>query len=318
MASLLLCALLSQSVVTLKPGLVKPKSTSLLSATIVVPDNYTTIQQAINAANQGDTVHVRGRTYHENLFINKTIQLVGENPKTTIIDGGTANTTYSPTVEIYGKDAKNVKILNFTLSGSKNAWGIYILFPDSSGAWIENNIITNNSGGIIADEASSNTFINNTITDNKFEGMEFEDSHGNTMKNNTLTGNRYNFGLLGSAFDHNIDTSNTVNGKPICYLKNQTDLTINPTTCPDAGYLALINCTNITVENLTLQNNVNGLLLAGTRNSTLRNNSLRSNERGLDLINSFDNAIEANDIKDNIWRSVYLTTPLTTSSYQTT
>jgi pectin methylesterase-like acyl-CoA thioesterase len=50
-------------------------------------ENYTLIQSAINAASNGDTVFVYKGIYHENLIINKSIYLIGENKSITIIDG---------------------------------------------------------------------------------------------------------------------------------------------------------------------------------------------------------------------------------------
>lgn len=57
------------------------------SRIIIVPDDYSTIQKAINVASSGDTIYVRAGIYYENLFINKGISLIGEGPSNTIIDG---------------------------------------------------------------------------------------------------------------------------------------------------------------------------------------------------------------------------------------
>lgn len=263
---------------------------------IWVPDNYTTIQEAINAASPGDIIKVHDGPYYENIFINKTISLIGEKTETTIIDGSKSNVTFGPTVYVYGEDAKGVRICNFTIQGS-NAWGIYILLNATVN--VENNIITNNSGGIVADVSNNNTFINNTIIDNKFEGILFFESSENIMANNTINGNAYNFGILRSYFNHSIDASNLINGKPIYYLKNQNDLFVNSDNFPDIGYLALVNCRNITVENLNLTNNINGLLLVESENLTIRNNIFKNNSRGIDIINSLNNTLQSNNITNS-------------------
>jgi len=51
------------------------------------PGTYTKIQEAIDDASSGDTVFVYNGTYYEHLNINKTIDLIGEDKNTTIIDG---------------------------------------------------------------------------------------------------------------------------------------------------------------------------------------------------------------------------------------
>ena len=69
--------------------------------------NYTRIQDAINDAENGDTVFVYDDSspYLENILVNKSIKLIGEDKETTIIDGRNYENTIlivSDNVYLYG------------------------------------------------------------------------------------------------------------------------------------------------------------------------------------------------------------------------
>ena len=57
------------------------------AATIVVPDDYATVQEAVDAANPGDTVYIRAGLYHERVTVDKTLTIEGEHRDTTILCG---------------------------------------------------------------------------------------------------------------------------------------------------------------------------------------------------------------------------------------
>ena len=61
--------------------------TSHASKTLVVPQDYSTINEAISHASSGDVISVQKGVYYENLQINKSISMLGEDAKNTIIIG---------------------------------------------------------------------------------------------------------------------------------------------------------------------------------------------------------------------------------------
>ncbi len=95
---------------------------------------------------------------------------------------------------------------------------------------------------------------------------------------------------------NSIDTSNLVDGLPVYYLVNQTGLVINPVSFPQIGYLALVNCNNITVEHLTLTNLLSTVVFAYVSNSKIAANNIVSVRNGVDFDNCSSNEITGNSI----------------------
>ncbi len=157
------------------------------SATIYVPDRYDTIQEAVNAANPGDTIIVRSGIYSENVFLNKTLTLIGEDRNATIINGGGSG-------NVIHVVSPNIAIMNFTVHNSGNN-------PDDSGillfgsvhTTIRNNIMRNSNIGVHLRHGSNDTLlIDNLILNNTASGIRLADNNnlnhiiGNTLMNNTV------------------------------------------------------------------------------------------------------------------------------------
>jgi len=59
----------------------------------IVPSDYESIQEAVNESLDGDVIYVKAGIYQENLVIDKSIILIGEDPRRTLLDGGMSDYT---------------------------------------------------------------------------------------------------------------------------------------------------------------------------------------------------------------------------------
>lgn len=166
----------------------------VIGGTIYVDDDYTvedathkmTIQAAVDAANSGDTVFVYSGYYAENVWIDKTINLTGEDKNNTIVDGG----LNLDTVTIF---ANWVNVSGFTIIKGNPA-GVYIT-SFSLYNTVENNIISDNfdSGVQIYWYSDHNTIANNTIFNNSncgvliLDGNDFNKVADNIIENTTTS-----------------------------------------------------------------------------------------------------------------------------------
>ena len=169
---------------------------------------------------------------------------------------------------------------------------------------ITNNVISNNSYGIYLLDSSNNNITENTVLNNNY-GIWIWDSGHNILTNNIISKNDYNFGVWGLGlydFTQYIDTSNKVDGKPIYYWVDQQNRQIPN----DAGYVSIINSTNITVKDLTLTNNRQGVLFVSTSNSRIENVDVLNNYDGIFLESSTNNNITSNIANSNGFCGIYL------------
>lgn len=251
--------------------------------------NYSTIQEAIDNASDGDTIFVYNGTYYENILINKSINVKGEKKETTIIDGG-------KTKDVLKIIEDNIFLSDFTLCNSGptiNDAGVEIHSNDNI---IQNNVFFNVSYGIWVINGENNILMNNLIMA-KWDGIWIFRSGNNIMKNNLLFD--CGFVLDGqnlTDFLQDIDTSNFVNNKPVYYYKNVESIKI-----PDnAGQVVLVNCSNCDVSNLKISDVTDCIEIMYSNNNTIQNNILsNSGDHGIRMFKSNYNTISNNSCSNN-------------------
>ena len=173
----------------------------LRAATIHVPGDQPTIQDAINIANTGDVVLVAPGTYSENInFVGKAITVASSNgTSVTIIDGGKA----APVVGFAAGETSKSVLRGFTLQNGSSTFntqydggGIYIsgASPAIVGNVIRNNTACNAGGGMwIVNDSNAlivqNLFYANTASQGGAIYLSMPSgSTGPVLVNNTIIG----------------------------------------------------------------------------------------------------------------------------------
>jgi parallel beta-helix repeat protein len=159
-------------------------------SSIVVPDDYFSIQEAVDNVSEGGTVFVRSGVYEELVIIIKSLSLIGEDPKNTVIVGGPRPGSFL-TWAVVEVSARDVTVSGFTIENAPI--GIWITqeyqMPPPFRCKIIGNIIRDNYREGIATESGENHVISgNTITGNQERGI-YVTSSNSVISGNNITGN---------------------------------------------------------------------------------------------------------------------------------
>ncbi len=132
--------------------------------TIIVPDDYPTIQEAIDNASAGDTVFVKNGVYHEHITIDKPLSLIGKDPQNTVIIGLIQRFAFFAAIEV---EADNILISGFTIKDGD--MGIRV--DKRKSCKIIGNNIENNSVGMNLGYGENHIVQGNKIKENRVVGL---------------------------------------------------------------------------------------------------------------------------------------------------
>jgi parallel beta-helix repeat protein len=191
--------------------------------TIIVPDDYPTIQAAIDNASAGDTIFVRAGTYDGHIEIDKPLTLKGENNQNTTLR--LQGASWGGIIGIH-VIASNVTISGFHLISPKSTGGnsVMLIVVDGRAATADNcvimdnvleeyytdaltlfgshgdevvdNVISSQDGSCTYLMSSSNCLLmNNTLSGSEWTGIFLDFSSNNTVSNNFITNQIDSLGL---------------------------------------------------------------------------------------------------------------------------
>jgi len=201
--------------------------------------DYSNVQQAIDNATDGDLIHIYNGTYYGKIDVDTSVIIYGN---------GTSETRISPNeelgflIEIY---AENVSLSDIKIS--RNSWdlsgrGIRLMYVKSNNvaannATVKNCLIENMSTGLIFDKRAWYT---------RLDGVHF--------LNSSLTTPRAIYPKEARHFTTYTISNCTTNGKPILFLEDVNDISIDP----DFGQFICVNSANITLKDFSIDGGVLG------------------------------------------------------------
>ena len=218
---------------------------------IIVPDDYGSIQEAINEAAEGETIYIKSGIYNEHIIINKTLKIIGEDRETTIIQGKTGilvkiasdNVIFSGfwlrdgETGIYLKGVRNCRIIgnkfeNFSRY-SVYTGGVALYAEHCSNLTIIENFFTEidyfNAYLVSSNNCSiaNNTFIS---TRRMSQAIGLKNSHNNIIEWNKIYGSRFDTegGIGLSSSNRNIIRFNDIRNNDWCgiSLRNSNETII--------------------------------------------------------------------------------------------
>jgi parallel beta-helix repeat protein len=156
-----------------------------------------------------------------------------------------------------------------------NSLGVFL--ESSRDVRIADNFLSNEIEGISLWMSDNITVANNTIYGSRDHGMRLVYATNHTIIDNVMVDN--GIFIVGYKLDtwnsHTIETSNTVNGRPVYYWKNAKGGSVPS----GAGEVILANCTEVIVENQDLSNSTVGMQLGLSPSNIILNVTASGNDQ---------------------------------------
>jgi parallel beta-helix repeat protein len=161
---------------------------------------------------------------------------------------------------------------------------------NSQNITVKDNTITNFFYALSLEQSSGHTITGNNMVDG-IVGISIENTTGCVFRSNRMINSGFSIRVYSLyQYENDLDSSNTVDGKPIYYWINAKDKTVPS----DAAYIVLVECTNMLIENASPQ----GIALIATSDSTISRVTMTGRGDGISLLDCSSMSIIDNTLHD--------------------
>ncbi len=171
---------------------------SAADLTVGANGQFKTIQQAVDAANSGDTVRVAPGTYTENVVVNKPLTITAASTRPTVRAADASK-------DVFLLTSSGVRIDGLTLSGGASG----VQLQNTSKCVVTNIIARDNVRAVYLSHSAENEISNSNLAGNGY-GVYGDYASSNTISTNVATGEKGNGIALGDGIFLNYGDSNTI------------------------------------------------------------------------------------------------------------
>ncbi len=273
------------------------------------PNNYTSIQAAINDAEDGYIIYVYPGQYNESIVINKSISLIGieQNGEKPVIDGSVNekekvvtieanNVTFKNFIVMYGrglviKNSNDCKIENNEIIKAKPLINstIYAALEihKSYNCEIGGNLVSKTQGQGVSIWKSSITMTHNYISYSKGDkGLRIIDSSNCIISYNNMTKNQDGINVYG--------LRNSVISFNRIYYNDQYGIVVDDSKA-------------VVISNNTIYHHSYGGIMLGGKNCTISGNEIYDNSWGISIEGEYAESAPSYNVifRNNIYSNGY-------------
>jgi parallel beta-helix repeat protein len=281
------------------------------------PESFATIQDAVNASVNGDTILVYPGTYSGPITINKSIELIGIDRESTVLDGKDNSTMIA--VDADDVIIKNLMIINTSLYFYPNNIGITI--NDANNVEVVNCNISYHSVGIRIELSENVTVRDSELYFNNMQGIYIDSSKNLNITNNTIALKKLGGGRSGQG--HGAPDVQGKNGITM-YLTNDVSIKQNKIFNLNNGIISYYSNNIKILDNWISNHNYYGISFSNNERAEIKNNHVLENGYGIYLSMCLEADIQGNTMVNNsilieismwnIWQIEYLNSHTVTTN----